>query len=323
VSQTGRLVALRAGAGLQVLRRQDAHRVRVRDQRRRGPEWIGARATSPTPCAGRSASRAARSGRGAPRTSLFAGSERRSALGMADVSLVLDNADGLIPLDFGQLELGRRLYRSGENDYLVNRQRVSPARPGRPARRGHLAENAFLFIGQGMVDQAPGPAARRAPAALRGSGRRAAARTAAPTGRGASSKRAGANLARVDDVLGELRPQARRLATQAEQHATRARAGRSWRRRSWPGSARDGTPRERPPSTPTRARERPPGGALALDALQEAEEWRGRRRARAVRAGRRRASRAGGSRRSAVGARGAPARCRPRLGGGRRDRPGP
>ena len=35
---------------------------------------------------------------------VFAGSERRSALGMADVSLVLDNADGLIPLDFGQLE---------------------------------------------------------------------------------------------------------------------------------------------------------------------------------------------------------------------------
>src|SRR5512143_3101929 len=55
---------------------------------------------------------------------IWAGSERRPAQGMADVSLVLDNSDGLLPVDFSVVELGRRLYRSGENDYLLNRQRV-------------------------------------------------------------------------------------------------------------------------------------------------------------------------------------------------------
>ena len=52
---------------------------------------------------------------------IWAGSEKRAAQGMADVTLVLDNADGLLPVDFSVLELGRRLYRSGENDYLLNK----------------------------------------------------------------------------------------------------------------------------------------------------------------------------------------------------------
>ena len=55
---------------------------------------------------------------------IFAGSERRAALGMADVTLVLDNADDLLPVEYSVVELGRRLYRSGENDNLLNRQRV-------------------------------------------------------------------------------------------------------------------------------------------------------------------------------------------------------
>jgi chromosome segregation protein len=85
---------------------------------------------------------------------IFAGSERRAALGMADVALVLDNADGLLPVEFATLELGRRLYRSGENDYLLNRQRIRLRDLVDLLDSAHLADNAFLFIGQGMVDQA-------------------------------------------------------------------------------------------------------------------------------------------------------------------------
>ena len=55
---------------------------------------------------------------------IWAGSEKRGALGMADVTLVLDNTDALLPVEFAVVELGRRLYRSGENDYLLNKQRV-------------------------------------------------------------------------------------------------------------------------------------------------------------------------------------------------------
>jgi chromosome segregation protein len=155
---------------------------------------------------------------------VFAGSERRSALGMADVTLVLDNADGLVPVEFSQIELGRRLYRSGENDYFVNRQRVRLRDLVDLLDAAHLAENAFLFIGQGMVDQA---------LALRPEERRPLFEEVAGVRRHERRRRraeeqleeATGNLARVEDILGELRPQARRLAAQAEQQATRARAG--------------------------------------------------------------------------------------------------
>ena len=151
---------------------------------------------------------------------IWAGSEKRAAQGMADVTLVLDNADGLLPVDFGVLELGRRLYRSGENDYLLNKSRIRLRDLVDLLDAAHLADNAFLFIGQGMVDQA---------LALRPEERRPLFEEVAGVRRHERRRRRAeeqlieseANLARVEDILGELRPQARRLASQAEQQATR------------------------------------------------------------------------------------------------------
>jgi chromosome segregation protein len=155
---------------------------------------------------------------------IFAGSERRSALGMADVTLVLDNADALLPVDYSVLEIGRRLYRSGENDYLLNKQRIRLRDLVDLLDAAHLADNAFLFIGQGMVDQA---------LALRPEERRPLFEEVAGVRRHERRRRraeeqlveADANLARVEDILAELRPQARRLAAQAEQQASRTTAG--------------------------------------------------------------------------------------------------
>ena len=152
---------------------------------------------------------------------IWAGSEKRAAQGMADVTLVLDNADGLLPVDFQVLELGRRLYRSGENDYLLNKSRIRLRDLVDLLDAAHLADNAFLFIGQGMVDQA---------LALRPEERRPLFEEVAGVRRHERRRRRAeeqlveseANLARVEDILGELRPQARRLASQAEQQATRA-----------------------------------------------------------------------------------------------------
>ena len=155
---------------------------------------------------------------------IWAGSERRSAQGMADVTLVIDNADALLPVEFGVVELGRRLYRSGENDYLLNRQRVRLRDLQDLLDSANLAENAFLFIGQGMVDQA---------LALRPEERRPLFEEVAGVRRHERRRRkaeaqlaeAEANLARVEDILAELRPQARRLGQLAEQQATRLTAG--------------------------------------------------------------------------------------------------
>jgi chromosome segregation protein len=154
---------------------------------------------------------------------IWAGSEHRPALGMADVQLVIDNADGLLPVEYGVVELGRRLYRSGENDYLLNRQRVRLRDLVELLDGAHLADNAFLFIGQGMVDQA---------LALRPEERRPLFEEVAGVRRHERRRRRAeeqlaeseANLARADDILGELRPQARRLAAQAEQQASRRSA---------------------------------------------------------------------------------------------------
>ncbi|HET9851778.1 MAG TPA: AAA family ATPase, partial [Candidatus Limnocylindrales bacterium] len=154
---------------------------------------------------------------------IWAGSEKRPAVGMADVQLTLDNSDALLPVEYGAVELGRRLYRSGENDYLLNRQRVRLKDLVDLLDAGHLAENAFLFIGQGMVDQA---------LALRPEERRPLFEEVAGVRRHERRRRRAeeqlaeseANLARVDDILGELRPQAKRLAQQAEQQANRLTA---------------------------------------------------------------------------------------------------
>ena len=154
---------------------------------------------------------------------IWAGSEKRPAVGLADVQLTLDNGDGLLPVEYGVVELGRRLYRSGENDYLLNRQRVRLKDLVDLLDAGHLAENAFLFIGQGMVDQA---------LALRPEERRPLFEEVAGVRRHERRRRRAeeqlaeseSNLSRVDDILAELRPQARRLAQQAEQQANRMSA---------------------------------------------------------------------------------------------------
>ena len=59
---------------------------------------------------------------------IYAGSSTRRALGMADVTVILDNEDRLLPVDFAEVELGRRLFRNGENEFLLNRQRIFTGR---------------------------------------------------------------------------------------------------------------------------------------------------------------------------------------------------
>lgn len=51
---------------------------------------------------------------------IFAGSSARKSVGVAEVELVLDNSDGTLPVDFNEVSLTRRMYRSGESEYLIN-----------------------------------------------------------------------------------------------------------------------------------------------------------------------------------------------------------
>ncbi len=154
---------------------------------------------------------------------IFAGSEKRRPTGMADVTVTLDNVDGYLPLDFGQVALGRRVFRSGENEYLINRQRVRYRDVMDLLESGNLSDNALLFIGQGMVDQA---------LSLRPEERRELFEEVAGVRRHDRRRRqaeaqlveAEANLARVEDLLVELRPRARRLAQQMQAEEARHEA---------------------------------------------------------------------------------------------------
>ena len=52
---------------------------------------------------------------------IFNGTKLRKALGMAEASLVIENTRGILPLEYSQVTVGRRVYRSGESEYLLNK----------------------------------------------------------------------------------------------------------------------------------------------------------------------------------------------------------
>ena len=94
---------------------------------------------------------------------IFGGSESRKALGFAEVLMQLDNSSRRLPVAFSEVEVGRRLYRNGEAEYLVNRSRVRLRDMQELLAGANLADNAFVVVGQGLTDQilALRPADRR------------------------------------------------------------------------------------------------------------------------------------------------------------------
>ncbi len=145
---------------------------------------------------------------------IFAGSQQRRPTGMAEAILTLDNADGWLPIDFAEVTIGRRSYRSGENEYLINGARARLRDVVELLAAGQLGANSLVVVGQGTVDAA---------LSLRPEERRQLFEEAAGVKNLQVRKnealarlgRAEENLTRVADVLGELRPQVRRLALQA------------------------------------------------------------------------------------------------------------
>lgn len=89
-------------------------------------------------------------------TSGGAGGETRSSsrapMGMAEVMLTFDNSAGWLPLDYQEVRIGRRVYRSGENEYLMNGARVRLRDITDLLARVAIGSGAHLVIGQGLVD---------------------------------------------------------------------------------------------------------------------------------------------------------------------------
>ncbi|MDR0357023.1 MAG: chromosome segregation protein SMC [Clostridiales Family XIII bacterium] len=84
---------------------------------------------------------------------IFAGTESKRPKGMAEVSLILDNSTGILPIDYTEVSIKRRLFRSGESEYFINNN---------PCRLRDIRElimdtgigvDGYSFIGQGRVDK--------------------------------------------------------------------------------------------------------------------------------------------------------------------------
>ncbi len=84
---------------------------------------------------------------------IFAGTQNRKSLGYAEASIVIDNSDSKLPIEFAEVTVTRRIYRSGETGYFINKA---------PCRLKDILElfmdtgigkDGYSIIGQGKIDE--------------------------------------------------------------------------------------------------------------------------------------------------------------------------
>jgi len=146
---------------------------------------------------------------------IFSGSEQRSRASMASASITFDNSNGWLPIDFNEVNLTRRAYRNGENEYLINNQKVRLKEINELLANSGLAERNYTIIGQGLVDSA---------LSLKPEDRRSFFEEAAGIGlyrsrRSEANRRLEKtlrNVERVNDIVAELKPRLHSLEKQQE-----------------------------------------------------------------------------------------------------------
>lgn len=146
---------------------------------------------------------------------VFDGTQARSAMGFAEVSLVLDNSDGSLPIDFSEVTVTRRFYRSGESEYKINRNIVRLRDIHELFMDTGLGRDGYSMIGQGRIADI---------ISVKSDERRQIFEEAAGISK-YRYRRAEAehkleqteeNLVRIQDILGELEERVAPLAEQAE-----------------------------------------------------------------------------------------------------------
>lgn len=82
---------------------------------------------------------------------VFDGTTGRKAMGFAEVSLTLDNSDKSLPIDFTEVTVTRRYYRSGESEYMINRSPVRLKDIHELLMDTGLGRDGYSIIGQGKI----------------------------------------------------------------------------------------------------------------------------------------------------------------------------
>jgi chromosome segregation protein len=146
---------------------------------------------------------------------IFHGSERRGALGFAEVSLVIGNEDGVFASGGNEVTFTRRLYRSGESEYFINKTPVRLKDITTLLMDTGLGPGGYSIIAQGMIDRIM----TEKPADRRGVFEEAAGIAKYRSRKEEAQRKLSAaeqNLLRVLDKIGELEPQVGPLRDQAE-----------------------------------------------------------------------------------------------------------
>lgn len=146
---------------------------------------------------------------------IFHGTAQRSALGFAEVSLTLNNQIGRFGIDSEEIVITRRLYRSGESEYYINKAGVRLKDVLNLLMDTGLGAGGYSIIGQGMIDRIMS----EKPIDRRRVFEEAAGIAKYRSRKDEASRKllaAEQNLQRVGDKIDELRPQAESLREQAE-----------------------------------------------------------------------------------------------------------
>lgn len=83
---------------------------------------------------------------------IFAGSDGKRPLGMAEVHLTLDNSQGFLPLDYAEVAIARRVYRSGDSEFLINKQNCRLKDIHDLLTDTGLGREGYAIIGQGQLE---------------------------------------------------------------------------------------------------------------------------------------------------------------------------
>ncbi len=83
---------------------------------------------------------------------IFSGSERKARLGMAEVTMTLNNEDRKAPIDANQISITRRVFRDGNSEYLINNAPSRLQDIQLLLAKAHFGQRTYSVISQGMVD---------------------------------------------------------------------------------------------------------------------------------------------------------------------------
>lgn len=134
---------------------------------------------------------------------IFSGTANRKSRGMAEVTLVIDNTTGILPIDYNEVAITRRMYRSGESEYLINNNQCRLRDIRELIMDTGIGVDGYSIIGQGKIAEL----VSNKPESRREIFEEAAGVVMYKSKKAESEKKlasATANLERVNDIIAEI-----------------------------------------------------------------------------------------------------------------------